>query len=205
MWIYAFVSVTVISIVGVVCVAIVPVLDAFCFSYLFQFLTALALGTLCGDALIHLIPHVMASFSRLYVKCPSKNQTKKKVVLNFTSISIKIDKLSQLLVCYLVQRHIKYTYFMKPSSYRFISNKISHRFMSLVKLWVLKSLFWWDSPKFSTFLNAKCANHSNVLGKVYRKWRLFLHVRRVFCLNGIFIRKKLNDSIQIIFFKYRSV
>jgi zinc transporter 10 len=57
-YIYASVSIIAISVLGVVCVAIVPVLNKCCFDYLFQFLTALALGTLCGDALFHLIPHV---------------------------------------------------------------------------------------------------------------------------------------------------
>lgn len=55
------VSVSVISVIGVLCVVIVPILNSCCFNYLFQFLTALALGTLCGDALLHLIPHVKFS------------------------------------------------------------------------------------------------------------------------------------------------
>lgn len=57
-WIAAIVSVTLISVIGAVCVIIVPILNTCCFTLLFQFLTALALGTLCGDALLHLIPHV---------------------------------------------------------------------------------------------------------------------------------------------------
>ncbi|RNA23420.1 zinc transporter foi-like, partial [Brachionus plicatilis] len=54
---YSFVSVVIISFVGVLCIIAVPVLNNFCFNYLFQFLTALALGTLAGDALLHLVPH----------------------------------------------------------------------------------------------------------------------------------------------------
>lgn len=54
---YSFVSVLLISFIGVLCIFVVPVLNNFCFNYLFQFLTALALGTLTGDALLHLVPH----------------------------------------------------------------------------------------------------------------------------------------------------
>lgn len=55
---YAFLAIIVISLIGVLCVAVVPALNKCCFDYIFQFLTALALGTLCSDALLHLIPHV---------------------------------------------------------------------------------------------------------------------------------------------------
>jgi cation transport ATPase len=57
-WIFAFASATIITIVGLVCYMIVPSMNACCFNYLFQFLVALAVGTLSGDAMLHLIPHV---------------------------------------------------------------------------------------------------------------------------------------------------
>jgi hypothetical protein len=57
-WLYSTLSVITISAVGLFCVAIVPVLNLFFFEYLFQLLTALALGALCGDAFFHLLPHV---------------------------------------------------------------------------------------------------------------------------------------------------
>lgn len=43
-WLYSFLSVTIISIAGLLCVLIIPILNACCFDYLFQFLVALALG-----------------------------------------------------------------------------------------------------------------------------------------------------------------
>ena len=54
---YSVIAVIFISFIGVLCIIIVPVLNNYCFNYLFQFLTALALGTLIGDALLHLVPH----------------------------------------------------------------------------------------------------------------------------------------------------
>ncbi len=57
-WGYALLSVTIVSLVGLVAVAIIPVMQKMLFNYLIQFLVALAIGSLTGDALLHLIPHV---------------------------------------------------------------------------------------------------------------------------------------------------
>ena len=58
MWGYAILAVTIISLVGLLSVAIVPVMRKVFYNYLIQFLVALAIGSLTGDALLHLIPHV---------------------------------------------------------------------------------------------------------------------------------------------------
>ncbi|XP_046399369.1 zinc transporter foi [Ischnura elegans] len=59
-WLYASLSVIVISLCGLLGVAVIPVMQKVFYHQLLQFLVALAVGTLCGDALIHLLPHAMS-------------------------------------------------------------------------------------------------------------------------------------------------
>ncbi|RZF34688.1 hypothetical protein LSTR_LSTR002770 [Laodelphax striatellus] len=56
-WMLAVASVLVISAAGLIGVLIVPFLQKFFFEEILGFLMALAVGTLCGDALLHLLPH----------------------------------------------------------------------------------------------------------------------------------------------------
>ncbi|OWR42884.1 zinc transporter ZIP10 [Danaus plexippus] len=60
-WIYASLSILVISATGLLGVAIVPMLKSAIFSHVIHFLVAVAVGTLCGDALLHLMPHALKS------------------------------------------------------------------------------------------------------------------------------------------------
>lgn len=57
-WIWGFVSITIISLLSLLGVVLVPILNQSCFKFLLTFLVALAVGTLSGDALLHLLPHV---------------------------------------------------------------------------------------------------------------------------------------------------
>lgn len=57
-WGYALLAVSVISMAGLLGVAVVPIMQKVFYNHLLQFLVALAIGTLTGDALLHLIPHV---------------------------------------------------------------------------------------------------------------------------------------------------
>lgn len=56
-WLWGFVSITIISLLSLLGVVLVPVLNQGCFNFLLTFLVALAVGTLSGDALLHLLPH----------------------------------------------------------------------------------------------------------------------------------------------------
>lgn len=51
-------SILVISLCGLLGVVVIPVMGKSYYNQLLQFLVALAVGSLCGDALIHLLPHV---------------------------------------------------------------------------------------------------------------------------------------------------
>lgn len=51
-WIYATVSIVIISLCGLVGIAVVPLAKSIAYEEILRFLIALAIGTLCGDALM---------------------------------------------------------------------------------------------------------------------------------------------------------
>jgi len=58
-WGSAIVAVTVISLVGLVAVVLIPFMShGIFYNHLLHFLVAVAIATLTGDALLHLLPHV---------------------------------------------------------------------------------------------------------------------------------------------------
>uniref|UniRef100_A0A8D0HP90 Solute carrier family 39 member 10 n=1 Tax=Sphenodon punctatus TaxID=8508 RepID=A0A8D0HP90_SPHPU len=56
-WICGIISITVISLLSLLGVILIPIINQGCFKFLLTFLVALAVGTLSGDALLHLLPH----------------------------------------------------------------------------------------------------------------------------------------------------
>lgn len=57
-WVGGFVSITIISLLSLLGIVLIPLMGKVFFKFLLSFLVALAVGTLSGDALLHLIPHV---------------------------------------------------------------------------------------------------------------------------------------------------
>lgn len=72
MW--GFVSITIISLLSLLGVVLVPILNQSCFKFLLTFLVALAVGTLSGDALLHLLPHVSSIFGDKHGKLGNINE-----------------------------------------------------------------------------------------------------------------------------------
>lgn len=58
-WLYASISILIISMCGLIGVAIVPLTKSSSYDYILRFLVAVAIGTLAGDALMHLLPHAL--------------------------------------------------------------------------------------------------------------------------------------------------
>lgn len=117
-WLYATAAVTLISVSGLLSVAVVPFFQKTFFTQLLNFLVALAVGTLCGDALLHLLPHALLShdkndseinvvlrsgvvflvitfffFTEALMKAMKNNQNKKMLIKedHYTSINLTPD------------------------------------------------------------------------------------------------------------------
>lgn len=57
-WGYGSASISVISVLGLLAVSAIPCLQKVFLNTVLQFLVALAVGALTGDAMLHLLPHV---------------------------------------------------------------------------------------------------------------------------------------------------
>lgn len=58
-WLYSMIAVLLISACGILGLGVIPLMKKTFYEPLLQFLIALAVGTLAGDALLHLLPHSM--------------------------------------------------------------------------------------------------------------------------------------------------
>ena len=60
-WVAATIAIIIISMVGLLGVAVVPLVQKSYYNQVLQFLVALAVGALTGDAMLHLLPHVSST------------------------------------------------------------------------------------------------------------------------------------------------
>lgn len=58
-WLYSTLAIFLVSLCGLLGIAVIPIMDMHFYHHALQFLVALAVGTLAGDALLHLMPHAM--------------------------------------------------------------------------------------------------------------------------------------------------
>lgn len=60
LWLAGVTAIIVISLCGIFGVLVVPIMQKVFYQHLIQFLVALAIGSMLGDAFLHLIPHALA-------------------------------------------------------------------------------------------------------------------------------------------------
>lgn len=58
-WLYSTLTVVIVSLCGLCGIIVIPIMDKHFYHLILQFLVALAIGTMTGDALLHLLPHAM--------------------------------------------------------------------------------------------------------------------------------------------------
>ncbi|KAG9473445.1 hypothetical protein GDO78_013565 [Eleutherodactylus coqui] len=91
-WVCGLVSITVISLLSLLGVILIPIINQGCFKFLLNFLIALAVGTLSGDALLHLLPHVITQDLNISASQPRSKAERTNVdSLNRSPVKVAVE------------------------------------------------------------------------------------------------------------------
>lgn len=87
-WGYAIGAVTMISVASITCIMMVPCIQRFPLAYgrLLSFLVAMAVGTLSGDSVLHLLPHVSQTIP--IIKLSPERPVGKQIVVLVTKVRV---------------------------------------------------------------------------------------------------------------------
>ncbi|CAJ0923768.1 unnamed protein product, partial [Ranitomeya imitator] len=72
-WLGGFIAITIISVLSLLGIILIPLMNKVFFKFLLSFLVALAVGTLSGDAFLHLLPHWI---QKMGMRKPLRHQRK---------------------------------------------------------------------------------------------------------------------------------
>lgn len=105
-WLWGFVSITIISLLSLLGVVLVPILKQSCFKFLLTFLVALAVGTLSGDALLHLLPHSQGQHDHSEHGTSQKSESETDLATKFDGVWKGLTALAGIYLLFIIEHCI---------------------------------------------------------------------------------------------------
>ncbi|XP_037645014.1 zinc transporter ZIP10 [Sebastes umbrosus] len=105
-WLWGFVSITIISLLSLLGVVLVPILKQSCFKFLLTFLVALAVGTLSGDALLHLLPHSQGQHDHSEHGTSQESEPETDLVTKFDGVWKGLTALAGIYLLFIIEHCI---------------------------------------------------------------------------------------------------
>ncbi|XP_076854480.1 zinc transporter ZIP10 [Brachyhypopomus gauderio] len=121
-WTCGFVSITLISLLSLLGVVLVPILNQACFKFLLTFLVALAVGTLSGDALLHLLPHSQGGHDHSHGEA-SVEREPVGLLVEFDSVWKGLTALAGIYLLFIIEHCISMVKHYKDQGGRFCRRK----------------------------------------------------------------------------------